>query len=251
MDAKETSFYTAVLIISIVLGIVIVYFIVSILRQQRRNVALYRKSLLTEMTTLEKERSRIASDLHDEIGPMLSAVKLRLSSLDVASEEDQEQLESTGNHIDELIRRMREISFDLMPNTLIRKGLTMAITEFIQYCSKRNSMHISFNSDNSVALDEQRTINLYRIVQEIVHNAMKHAKASELKIELRREKNNIILATHDNGVGFNYDVRLSDATGLGLRNLLSRTEIMGGKMYIESKKDKGTTYIFEIPVQYD
>jgi two-component system NarL family sensor kinase len=177
MDAKETSFYVAVLIASIVLGVIIIYFIISILRQQRRSLELYRRSLLTEMTTLEKERSRIASDLHDEIGPMLSAVKLRLSSLDVASEEDREQVTNTGKHIDELIRRMREISFDLMPNTLIRKGLTMAITEFIEYCGKRNELNISFAApEGPLKLDEQRSINIYRIVQEIVHNAMKHSK---------------------------------------------------------------------------
>ena len=89
MDAKETSFYTAILIVCAVVGVIIIYFIVSIIRQQRRSVRLYKQSLLTEITTLEKERSRMASDLHDEVGPMLSAIKLRIAGLDI-NEEDEE-----------------------------------------------------------------------------------------------------------------------------------------------------------------
>ncbi|MGZ5190519.1 MAG: sensor histidine kinase, partial [Flavisolibacter sp.] len=74
------------------------------------------------------------------------------------------------------------------------------------------------------------------------------ARASEIIIELRKEKNTIILATRDNGIGFNYENKSKDASGQGLRNLLSRAEIIGGKMFFESGKGKGTTYIFEIPI---
>ena len=123
MDAQTTSLFNTVLIVTIVLGIVIGFFIFSIIRQQRRSMRLYKKSILTEITTLERERSRIAADLHDEVGPILSAVKLKLASLDTMSEEDEEELQRTNQHIDELIKRMREISYDLMPNTLKRKGL--------------------------------------------------------------------------------------------------------------------------------
>jgi signal transduction histidine kinase len=77
---------------------------------------------------------------------------------------------------------------------------------------------------------------------------MKHAEASELLIELRQEKDKIILATRDNGKGFSYEEKSGEAKGLGLQNLLRRTEIIGGKMFFESKKGKGTTYIFEIPI---
>src|SRR3569833_1372485 len=112
MDAKETSFYTAILIVCAVVGVIIFYFIVSIIRQQRRAVRLYKQSLLTEITTLEKERSRMASDLHDEVGPLLSAVKLKIASLDV-NEEDEQEIEKTNEQIDKLITRMREISFNL------------------------------------------------------------------------------------------------------------------------------------------
>jgi len=145
---------------------------------------------------------------------------------------------------------MREISFDLMPTSLIRKGLPAALNEFIEYCNKSNELGIRFQYEE-VKLSEQQAINLYRIIQEIIHNTIKHAKASEILIELRRDKGAIVLATRDNGIGFNYDNRSKESTGQGLRNLLSRTEIIGGKMFFESGKGKGTTYIFEIPIAND
>jgi two-component system, NarL family, sensor kinase len=249
MDAKETSFYTAVLIVCAVVGVIIIYFIVSIIRQQRRAVTLYKQSLLTEITTLEKERSRIASDLHDELGPLLSAIKLRIASLDV-DEEDEEEVEKTNEQIDRLIQRMREISFDLMPTSLINKGFAAALNGFIEYCSKSSVLKINFKFCD-IQLDQSQAINLYRIAQEIIHNTIKHAEASELLIELRKEKDKIIFATRDNGKGFNYEEKSDEAKGLGLQNLLRRTEIIGGKMFFESQKGKGTTYIFEIPIAND
>jgi signal transduction histidine kinase len=100
-------------------------------------------------------------------------------------------------------------------------------------------------------LNQLQAINLYRIAQEIIHNTIKHAQASELLIELRQDKNKIILATRDNGKGFDYDEKTNEAKGMGLQNLLRRTEIIGGKMFFESQKGKGTTYIFEIPIASD
>src|SRR5215208_2444571 len=105
MDGKETSIYTAVLIVSIVLGIVITYFIVSIIRQHRRSLKLYKQNIQMEITTLEKERTRMAADLHDEVGPILSAVKLRLNSLDIHNEVDAQEVETTNQQIDKLLRR--------------------------------------------------------------------------------------------------------------------------------------------------
>lgn len=245
MDEKEKSFYTAILIVCAVVGVIITYFIISIIRQQRRAVRLYKQNLLTEIATLEKERSRMASDLHDEIGPLLAAIKLRIGSLDV-SQADEEDVEKTNQQIDNVIKRMREISFDLMPTSLIRKGFAAALNEFIEYCSKSSQLKINFQFAD-VKLSQPQAVNMYRIVQEIIHNTIKHSEASELLIEMRREKDKVVLATRDNGKGFNYEEKSGETRGIGLQSLLRRSEIIGGKMFVESKKEKGTTYIFEIP----
>src|SRR5690242_20207599 len=121
MDEQESRFYLTVLIICAILGIIITYFIISIIRQQKRSVRLYKQSIHTEISTLEKERARMAADLHDEVGPVLSALKLKLNSLDIDNEIDKEEVQKSNEQIDKLLQRMREITFDLMPNSLIRK----------------------------------------------------------------------------------------------------------------------------------
>jgi len=247
MDAQETSLYTAILIASIIIGIIIVYFVVSIISQQRRNLELHKRNILTEITALEKERARIAADLHDELGPLLSAVKMKINSFELADPDDQEEVAKTNHHIDSMIKRVREISFDLMPSALIRKGLVVAIREFADYIMKTNALRIEVHATENLNLTEQKAVNLYRIIQEVIHNTLKHAKASRLLIELHKEKNKLVLKTQDDGVGFNPD-DLGKNMGLGLRSLLSRTEIMNGIMYLDTKKEEGTTMTFEIPL---
>jgi two-component system, NarL family, sensor kinase len=246
MDAKEKDFYITVLIIAGVVAAIILLFVISILRQHRRRLALYKKSAQTEIDTLERERARMAADLHDEVGPVLSALKLRLNSLELKDPDDEEELEKTNDQIDRLMKRMREISFDLMPNSLMRKGIAVAVKEFIDYVGRSSSVSILFQADD-LALTQTQSINLYRIIQEVIHNTLKHARATELKLELRKGNDGLVLTTTDNGIGFNYDGRRMEASGQGLRNLLNRTEMMGGKMFFESGKGKGTTYIFEVP----
>jgi two-component system NarL family sensor kinase len=247
MDAQETSLYTAILIASIIIGVIIIYFVVSIISQQRKNLELHKRNVLTEITALEKERSRIATDLHDELGPLLSAVKMKINSFELVDEDDKAEVVKTNQHIDQMVSRVREISFDLMPSALLRKGLIVAIREFADYIMKSNALDISVNAQESLMLSEQKAVNIYRIMQEVIHNTLKHAKASKLAIEVRADKTNVIIKTTDNGVGFNAG-ELTKNTGLGLRSLLSRTEIMNGAMFLDSQPGQGTSFTFEIPL---
>ena len=249
MDAHQTSIFTAVLITCVVLAVVMGYFIVIILRQQREKNKLYRAKILAEITTLENERARIANDLHDEIGPVLSSVKLRANNIDVQSDDDKEQLEAINKNIDEMMTRMRAISNDLLPNTLRRKGLIAAIDEFAGRNTVAGGPAIGFVHDDPFPeLSKEKSVNLFRIVQEITHNTIKHAHAKELKIELRSRGENIFLLAADDGSGFDYDVLIRESSGLGLRSLLSRAEVMGGELFVESGPGKGTRYQFEIPL---
>lgn len=247
MDAQENRIFTAILITAIVLGTVIIYFIISILRQQRKNLALHKQNILAEVIQIEKERARIAHDLHDELGPLLSAVKMKINSFELSDKEDKIQVEKTNTHIDEVIKRIREISFNLMPNSLLRKGLAPAVKELVGYLNNSTKIKFYFKSELSPELSEEIAVNLYRIIQEVVHNTIKHAKATEFQIELTTDKNQVVLNMKDNGIGFDYTNESRENVGFGLRSLLRRSEILNGKMYIESGINKGTTYIFEIP----
>jgi two-component system, NarL family, sensor kinase len=248
MDAHQTTIYAAILISSSIIGIIIVYFIISLIHQQRRNRALHKRSIEAEINTLEKERTRIAADLHDDLGPLLSAIKFSVGSLDIYSDTDTKTVDRVYDHIDSLMQRMREISTDMMPNTLLRKGLVAAILEFIDNIPKPASLEILFVYSEIPELPQDKSIHLYRIAQEIIHNTIKHAGASSLKIEIKITGTLLVLLSADNGTGFDYNLQSRENDGLGLRNLFSRTEMLAGKLFVESTPGKGTSYIFEIPL---
>lgn len=247
MDTKETKIYVAVLIGVAVLTIILVYFISTIIRYHRRNRELYKTRINAEIDTLEKERKRIAADMHDELGPLVVSIKLKLNSLDIKEREDVETLNAVYNNIGELINRMKEISNDLLPILLIKKGLLVAMEVSADEISRSGALRFSFRHNNVPQLSEHITVNLYRILQEILHNTIKHAEASELSIEINADEKKLFVSTADNGKGFDYYRASAEQAGLGLRNMLSRIELLKGEMFIESSRHRGTRYSFELP----
>lgn len=248
MHTEEASYYTAVTVAAVVLGIIIIYFIITMIRHQRRNMQLYKAKINAEISTLENERKRIVSDLHDELGPLLSAVKLRINQLDAASEDDKKIVEFSNKHLSDIIIKIKEISYNLLPNTLARNGLVHAVEEYIDKVNGVQPTNIRFLYEGTFNLSKEKEINIYRIFQETIHNAIKHAKATTLTIELKKQDNLILLSIADDGAGFDYDEKSKNGTGLGLLNLQSRAEVLNAKFLIESEKDKGTKYFFEIPL---
>jgi signal transduction histidine kinase len=247
MDTNETKIYTAILISAAILGILLVFFIITIIRHQRINLILQKEKIQAEINTLENERKRIASDLHDDLGPLLSAVKLQINNVDLENREDQELIEKASGHIDNILSRIREIANNLMPQTLIRKGVIAAIKEFIDNLHSADPFKINFICREPIVLENENGIHLYRIVQEIVHNSMKHSRATELTIEIRKSYNKLLILLADDGIGFDYKNVVKSSLGLGLKNLLSRVETMKGNLYIDTSPGKGTHYTIEIP----
>ncbi len=248
MGTTQTTIYDYILIASVILGIIIVYFFISVIRQQRINMALRRKFALQEISALEKERARIAADLHDELGPLLSAVKMKINSFELRDPSDQQELEKINGHIDEVIRRMREISFDLLPVTLLKKGLVKALAEYVHFIEKEKNVHFRFTHHISDGPDEDKSVNLYRIVQEVVHNALKYSGATQITIDLKTQEEKLWLSLSDNGTGFDYKKALTGSTGIGLRSIINRAQIAGGRLSVSSLPGKGTSYLFEIPL---
>lgn len=246
MYNSEESFYTAVTIITIILGIIIVYFIISMIRHQRRNVQHYKTKIKAEIDTLENERKRIASDIHDELGPILSAVRLQINHLETLSESDRETITKVNGYIDDVIAKTREISYNLLPNTLVRKGLEAAVNEYINKIH-HIPLHIVFSKEKDIQLTKEQDVNIYRIVLEIINNTIKHAEAAELHIKLYGSKNFIVLDTFDNGKGYDYDSMIAAGKGLGLYNLQSRGDVLNARFTMSSATGEGTHYSFEIP----
>jgi two-component system, NarL family, sensor kinase len=248
MDAKENEIYSAVLLAALVVGSIIAYFIFSMIRQNKKVLNLERTNAQAQISTLEKDRARIAADLHDDLAPMLVAVKMRINSFELTDVSDQKQLDSTNKIIDDLAKRMRAISFDLMPVSLQEKGLIMALQEFVNHISQHSDLNIRLKLyEQTIALSEQRTIHVYRMIQEIIHNTIKHAHASELVIAVKRQNEYLVVESQDNGVGFDHEQKLKESKGLGLKSLLNRVHLLRAEFTVDSQPGKGTAIRIQIP----
>ena len=248
MDTQETKIYIAALIAAGVLAILLIYFIINMIKQQRKTQRLHLEKIHAEILAQEKERKKIASDLHDDLGPLLSAIKFKINSIDIEKDEDKILIEHASKHIDDTLERVRKISFDLLPNTLTRKGVAKAIEEFIPKIQKLVPLNIKFIYDDMIDLPDETKVNLYRMILEIINNTVKHSQAKNLRIELTKMDMKIVLLTSDDGVGFDLEKKATINSGLGLRNLQSRTEIMHGELLIDTQPGRGVKYNIQIPL---
>lgn len=123
--------FNVVVIAAVILMLIIAFFVISIVREHKKILKWQQARIRAEINTLEGERRRIAGDLHDELGPLLSAIKLQINHLEPVNAEETAVLEKSSEQIDSIIQRFREISYNLLPNTLVRKGFIKATEEFI------------------------------------------------------------------------------------------------------------------------
>lgn len=227
------------------LAIIITFFIITMLRHHRRYVKLQKERMLNEIAILENERKRMAYDLHDGLGPMLSAIKLNINSIETNTDEDKAIIQKASNHIDDGIKNMRSISYNLLPVTLERKGLFEALREFIEYSSAKSKLPIQLFLKHLVEVPKEKEIHIFRILQEIIHNSIKHAQAKNLYIGFGYEDERIVIFAKDDGIGFDVAKIKETSGGLGLKSIESRADILNCLVLIESSPGKGTTWFFK------
>jgi signal transduction histidine kinase len=143
---------------------------------------------------------------------------------------------------------MREISYNLLPSSLERKGLVEAVREFIGHLHSASPVRIQLHCWKEIVIPKEKEIHVFRMVQEIVHNTIKHSGARHLHIGISHESNRLLVMTKDDGHGFDAQKVRESSEGLGLRSLESRAEILRGVLTIESKPQEGTRYYIEIPL---
>lgn len=227
------------------LAIIITFFIITMLRHHRRYVKLQKERMLNEIAILENERKRMAYDLHDGLGPMLSAIKLNINSIETNTDEDKAIIQKASNHIDDGIKNMRSISYNLLPVTLERKGLFEALREFIEYSSAKSKLPIQLFLKHQVEVPKEKEIHIFRILQEIIHNSIKHAQAKNLYIGFGYEEERMVIFAKDDGIGFDVAKIKETSGGLGLKSIESRADILNCLVLIESSPGKGTTWFFK------
>jgi len=200
----------------------------------------------------EFERRRIAADLHDSVGQMLSSVKMRLNfanSTSIEATETKEVIDESQQIIDRITTEIRTISYNLVPSSLKKFGLITAMEEQIDLLKLRNSTNIYFiKSVQRSFFDSKMELGLFRIFQELLNNSIKHARAKEINIQLIEHESELNLIVEDDGVGFHQETHASLYHGSGLSNISSRVAIMGGFVHFDTKPGNGTTVTVTIPL---
>ncbi len=202
----------------------------------------------------ESERRRVAAELHDSLGQTLAMIKNRAvfavqntKNLEAAKE----QFEQITDQSVDAINEVREISYNLRPYLLDRLGLTKALKSLFNKTAENSNLKIAADIENiDKIFSKEEEMSLYRIVQENLNNILKHAEASEIRVEIKKETDFLTVKIADNGKGFSTDgVRNNDKKeGFGLLGMAERVNILGGTHNIESAPDKGTTVKIKISI---
>ena len=248
MDTQEARIIIAVAIAIFFISLIVILLVILLFTQYRKNILLQQKTSMGEIASLEFERSRIASDLHDDLGPLLAAIKFRVGLLSPTSSEDQEEIKQSVSHLDEAILRLRKISNNLLPTALDRKGLVDAVHELMNQTIRMTNLSIEFEYDSIPIFSKEYEVHFYRIIQEGISNCLKHAYATKMRIIFSTKGSNVNLQLIDNGKGLPTNFSLDALSGRGLIGLKNRASIMGGQLLIHSHPDKGTILEFEIPI---
>jgi len=196
----------------------------------------------------EQERSRLAKDLHDGVGGLLSGMKLSLSTMKgnvYLSEENARAVNNIIGQLDNSINELRRVSHNMMPEALIKYGLKEAIENYCESIDRSGELNVRLQTYGLERRMEQDTeIILYRIVQELLNNIIKHAEAKDVLIQLVRETGKFSLTVEDNGKGFDIN-RAREKGGAGLRNIQARAEYVNGIVDIRTSPGEGTSVTIE------
>ncbi|HEX2535829.1 MAG TPA: sensor histidine kinase [Chitinophagaceae bacterium] len=242
----------------LVLGSLLAYFIYrqkQLAAEKKLQQALLRQQEAATRAVLEAEeaeRQRIAKDLHDGVGQMMSAAKMNLSAYEheAAFRTPSERLafEKIIQLVDDSCREVRQVSHNMMPNALLQNNLAAALREFLDKLDhKALKVHL-YTEGLEERLDSNVETVLYRVIQECVNNVIRHSGANTLDISILREAGELSATIEDNGRGFRTDASTNE--GIGLRNIRTRIEYLKGTVEIDSAPGKGTAVVLHVPLAH-
>lgn len=200
----------------------------------------------------EQERSRLAKDLHDGLGGMLSGIKFSFQTMKgnlILTPENAQLFERSLDMLDTSISEMRRVAHNLMPENLIKFGLDSALRDFFDDINLSGVIQLRYISIGlkDEQIDQTIAISLYRIIQELVNNILKHAEAKQALVQLTKNENLILLDVEDDGKGFEHSKMLL-STGIGWTNIKSRLEYLNAKVTLDSAPGKGSSIHIEVQI---
>lgn len=235
----------------IIFGVVLIREIFySLKRAETDRLRTEKRVLNAIINTEENERKRFAKDLHDGLGPLLSTVKMSLSSLNerITDTSGTVILNNTNHLVNESINTIKDISNNLSPHVLSNFGLASAISAFTTKINQTKAITIDFKSNmENLRFESDKEVVIYRAVCELINNSIHHSGASRIEIELNKLEKFITLHFYDNGRGFDTStLKIEDNKGMGLSNIETRVKTVEGVFILESMPGKGTSALIKV-----
>lgn len=244
------------LLLAIAIVLFMVFYQKKMIQEQvkRQQLELDHQSKMMQavLDSQEMERRKLASDLHDSIGGMLSAIRMGVSTLG-RSLPNPASVDPTKKMLDDTISSVRQISRDLMPSTLEKFGLAQALRELCEKTQDTSFIQLNFNEEGTVPMmQKSEELMIFRVVQELVNNAIKHAQASQINVMIGLN-DSFYVSVEDNGIGFNIEAQRNDRSigkGLGLYSIENRANQLGGNLAF-AQRDKGSKITLTFPVRHE
>jgi len=256
--AKGKNRLFFIVFFSILTALFFLTVLVVVRLRSRQKISLFKETekMKTEqiqaiVQTQEQERRRMAMDLHDGIGQKLTSVMYKFDHFKNFTNYDKIDREQAVNDvysiINECYQDVRSLSYQIMPKALFEAGIVHAIEELLLKTFRKTSVRYSFNNHTSVSIPEDISLNIYRIVQELISNTIKHSKADEVSVSFIYSNGYLILIFEDNGIGVppGFDVKRS--TGVGFQDILARLSLHQGVLTIENGLERGIIITIRIP----
>ena len=224
--------------------------------QQQRITELETEKQLTATEAVlkgeEQERTRLAKDLHDGLGGMLSGIRHSFFTMKgnlVMTPDNQQAFERGIDMLDSSIREMRRVAHNMMPEVLVKYGLDTALRDFCIDINKSGALDVNYQSIGlgDTTIDQTTSIAIYRIAQELLNNSIRHAAASSAIVQLTKTDGRLTLTVEDDGKGFELE-SLDKSTGIGWQNIRNRVEFLKGKIDIQSSPGKGSSVMIEVNI---
>lgn len=238
-----------------IIGFFIIYQRRLIRQQEEMNrlESEYQQELLhASIRSQEEERKRIAGDLHDSVGALLSATKLYLKQIDnVNNLANLPAIKTESlNLVNETIVNVRQISHNLLPPTLERFGFVAAVEDLADKINQSKAVRFNVQSGNHKRFGLEREVGLYRIVQELTNNTIKHAEAEVIEVSIEFDEENLRIIYEDDGKGFDWEKQQSRGgkKGLGLRSIASRANYLNAAFDFPQQTEKGMRLHLSVPL---
>jgi len=250
MYTYETKIYIILLIAAILLAFILLLFILTINRHKKQWRGLFLEKMAIQVKAQEQERKLLAANLHDDLSPLLVFANMQLDMLSRAEylSDAQDNLQMAKATLNKMITRVRQKNMHLWNPLLDRNSLSDSVSALVRELNEQGCIQIAFvNALDDMTVPAIAHVHLYRIIQELSNNTIKHAGLTQVHLVLRKTETHLLLSYRDDGKGFQLPAG-NEFKGTGILSICNRVSILKGELFIETEPGNGFYVRIKIPL---